>query len=265
MHRILLEASMYEDNCFATLTYDPEHVPEGGTLVPKHLSAFMKALRKTQPSPIRFFGVGEYGDTSQRPHYHVALFGFATCERGQSEPHRKICCRRCQLVRDVWKLGAIYLGRLEPHSASYVSGYVTKKLTSKDDERLNGRHPEFARMSRRPGIGVEFMDEVASTLLQHDLENELIDVPASLAHGARRLPLGKFLRGKLRERIGRDKKAPPETIKAIQNELQPLWEAAKLSPLNRSFAFKGLIQDTGLGKRINQEARFKRSNKRGNI
>src|SRR4051794_29862641 len=39
------EAKLHEENCFITLTYAPEHLPPGGTLVVKDFQDFMKRLR----------------------------------------------------------------------------------------------------------------------------------------------------------------------------------------------------------------------------
>ena len=61
----MIEAGEYEDNTFLTLSYNQESLPEGGTLVPKHLTAFFKALRKVWPEKkVRYYAVGEYGDRS---------------------------------------------------------------------------------------------------------------------------------------------------------------------------------------------------------
>ena len=74
-HRIELEASLHEVNCFLTLTYDDEHLPEGNTLEPSHLTLFIKRLRERfRPNAIRYFACGEYGDRSERPHYHLVVF-----------------------------------------------------------------------------------------------------------------------------------------------------------------------------------------------
>lgn len=205
MHRIMLEMNLHSDNSFVTLTYDDEHLPPDGSLVPRDMSLFLKRLRKSvSPGKFRFFGVGEYGDISERPHYHLALFGFPVCRRGGTQYFRdgRQCCEVCSQVAFSWGRGRIHIGSLTAHSAQYVAGYVTKKMTRADDIRLNGRHPEFSRQSNRPGIGADFMHEVASSLLAHDLE-ELSDVPLTLRQGARELPLGRYLRRRLRELTGK--------------------------------------------------------------
>jgi hypothetical protein len=42
----LHEASLHIFNSFITLTYDPEHLPEDGSLNVLHFQKFMKRLRK---------------------------------------------------------------------------------------------------------------------------------------------------------------------------------------------------------------------------
>jgi len=101
---------------------------------------------------------------------------------------------------------------------------VTKKL-SKDAPALNGRERQQSRMSRRPGIGAGFVDEIASTLLEYDLE-ESPDVPAALRHGKKILPLGRYLRRRLREAVGKDPDAPQETLDEIAAEVQELRKVA---------------------------------------
>ena len=266
----MLEASQYEDNCFLTLTYGDEHLPSGNNLDPLALTLFLKRLRKFFDTKFgrkfRYFGVGEYGDESERPHYHLALFGFPNCQRGRTSPRRNgSCCEICDSVRSVWGLGNVYLGSLEQQSASYVAGYVTKKLTAKDDPRLEGRHPEFARMSNRPGIGAGVMDEVASTILTQELEIE--DVPTTLRHGSKQYPLGRYLRQNLRKKLGREEKTPETVLNEIQEKLRPLQELAKATAPRgyKDFYFKNLIIDAGEGGRVRMESRYKRQPKRGSL
>ncbi|UDN67492.1 replication initiator protein [robinz microvirus RP_32] len=250
-HRIMLEATQHSVNSFWTLTYNDDTVPltEGllQTLVRKHLTDFVKRLREDyHPLKLRYFNVGEYGEQTGRPHYHLALFNYPACDRGVTRQNRQsTCCSICDSVRRIWGKGNVYSGQLEDASAAYISGYVTKKLISKDDARLKGREKEFASMSLRPGIGAGFIDEVASTLLEHNLD-QLSDVPTSLAHGGRNRPLGRYLTRRLRVRTGKEPGAPQSTLQAQQEKLQPLREAARvISPLkNYTETFKTVITET---------------------
>jgi len=243
-HRIMLEATQHPDNSFWTLTYSDDKIPltedNLQTLVPKHLTDFMKRLRNdVQPVKIRYFNVGEYGEKSGRPHYHLALFNFPTCERGITRTNRRgDCCRVCDNVRKIWGYGLVHAGNLEASSAAYICGYITKKLTRRGDIRLCGRSPEFARMSLKPGIGAGIIPDVASALLTHNLETTLADVPTSLRNSTRVQPLGRYLTRQLRSNIGRVPNAPPETLQAKAAEMLPLQEAARLS------APKGLYSET---------------------
>ena len=74
--RCIHEASLYENNCFLTLTYSDDCLPNGNDLIYRHFQLFMKRLRKRFGSNIRFYMCGEYGDLFGRPHYHACLFNF---------------------------------------------------------------------------------------------------------------------------------------------------------------------------------------------
>lgn len=260
-HRIMLESHLHTDNAFVTLTYADTHLPltpEGrSTLRAKDAQDWLKRFRKRiEPLRIRYFLVGEYGDESFRPHYHVAVFGYPTCRFGKTRyiDERK-CCDQCELVRSTWGLGAVVLGTLEANSAQYISGYVTKKM-SRDDPRLSlleGRAPEFARMSLRPGIGADAMHEVASQLMSFNLDTSQADVPSALRHGKRLLPLGRYLRVKLRRLIGKDGKAPQIVRDEISKTLLPLLEASKVDKTDVSL--RSQIVKSGNQKVLNMEAR----------
>lgn len=233
-HRILLEAGEYKQNAFVTLTYADETMPRlddgRGTLLPADLQKWLKRIReRIAPVQIRFFGVGEYGNKTQRPHYHVALFNYPPCWRlSGSHFTDGHCCSNCDLILDTWKLGHVHSGRISVRSAQYIASYTTKKMTKADDLRLNGRYPEFARMSNRPyGIGAGAMHEVASTLLQWDLDKKLVDVPKTLRHGGKEWPLPPYLRKKLRVLIGRKEQAPDEVLEEVLEELRPVQEEAQ--------------------------------------
>lgn len=267
-HRIMLEAGLYEENAFISLTYSDEHLPriasvDVAELRPRDLQLWLKRLRKAVPErKLRFFAVGEYGDESQRPHYHAAVFNFPSCHRGRTEHRRQSCCVVCDLVGETWGLGGVDVGVLEVSSAQYVAGYVTKKLTRRDDPRLNGRHPEFARMSLRPGIGVPAMHEVASQLMTFNLDTSETDVPVSLRHGKRLLPLGRHLRRKLRMMTGGDGVAPKEAQLEYSKKMLPLQEAAKKYSEG---SWTDLLVESTKGKAASLESRSRIFKKRGSL
>lgn len=231
-----------------------------GSLEPKHLQDWQKRLReRVAPLKLRFVSVGEYGDVTERPHYHSIVFGLPTCRLGRtlrwlpsSRPMAAHCCERCRLVQSTWEHGDVDLGTAEYASALYVAGYTEKKLTNAHDENvrkwLAGRLPEFARHSRRPGIGVPFLWDLASTLIEHGLDKEdaCVDVPSTLRHGNKILPLGPFMTRKLRTLVGRDEKTPQAKLDEMEEELQPLRAYAFNSsiPLQKALneKYEGAIQ-----------------------
>lgn len=243
-HRIMLESLLYSDNAIVTLTYADDMLPENGSLQPADLSSFMKRLRaRVFPRKIRFYGVGEYGDQSERPHYHVVLFNHPTCVRGRSfyTATRTSCCSVCDSVRDTWGFGNVLLDKVTTEAAGYICGYITKNMRRTDDARLNGRWPEFARMSLHPGLGFGALDELTQVWMQYGLDESRPDVPTQLRHGGQLKPLGRYLRGKARKMMyGEDAKAVME-----DTELQALWESAcaatpKGGEIRRNY-FKNLV------------------------
>lgn len=245
----MLEQQCHSDSCFVTLTYDDKHLPgglENASLQRLDVTNWLKRLRHAiEPARIRYYGCGEYGDTTWRPHYHAAIFGYPNCQYGVScyNERRKECCPACDLIRDTWGLGNVYVGSLEVKSAQYVASYVTKKMTHRTDPRLKGRDPEFSFMSLRPGIGAQFVPEIASSLMEFNLDTTQADVPVSLRHGTRMLPLGRYMRRKIREQIGKDPSAPNDPVQ--EAEMRSLQEAAKSDPVNISLKSQIIAKNAG--------------------
>lgn len=167
--RCMHEKQMHEESCFVTLTYDDENLPKGGSLLKRDMQLFMKRLRKAySDKQIRFYGCGEYGETTRRPHYHLLLFGLQFADRqlykrGKSGEH----LYTSEILRQIWPYGHNVIGDVTFDSAAYVARYVMKKVTGEAaaahyisvDEmtgELYGLAPEFTNMSRRPGIGLEW-------------------------------------------------------------------------------------------------------------
>ena len=167
---------------FITLTYDEEHLPQYGSLVPKHLQNFIKRLRRRTDAKIRYYASGEYGTecpkhgikdcpacgSIQRPHYHACILGYGFPDKYNVGNREGNPIYQSEFLEDVWGKGRTEIGHCEFQSAAYTARYIMKKQTgpSADDHYMrycplrdnwSPVEPEFAYMSKKPGIGSLWM------------------------------------------------------------------------------------------------------------
>ena len=172
--RIYHESRMYDVSTFLTITYDNEHLPIGSygipTLVKKDVQDFMKRFRNwLYPQQVRFFCGAEYGGKTYRPHYHFALFGVDPHDRRVFDSFEEqddgwMC--RCR----AWNKGFSHVGIVDVGSANYIGGYCLKKVMGKNARQYyqdKGIIAPFSLMSRRPGIGFDYMEKYAGEFLRH--------------------------------------------------------------------------------------------------
>ncbi len=173
--RIAHEAQQHEKNSFVTLTYADHQLPNHGSLDYSHLQLFFKRVRKAGHK-IRYYAVGEYGDTTQRPHYHLCMFGQDWTERRiiiREEPHMLWTSLE---LEELWGKGQVTVGELNYKTASYTAGYIHKKLNKKQTYvRMDAGTGELiavaqprALMSRKPGIGHDWYQSWKKYTYDHD-------------------------------------------------------------------------------------------------
>lgn len=166
---------MHRKNSFITLTYDNEHLPEGGTLNHQHFQEFMKRLRKRKEvkkmtSNLRFFMCGEYGEKTRRPHYHACLFGFDFPDKWLYSSKRGVKLYRSDLLEKMWPQGISTVGDVTFQSAAYVARYIMKKINGEMAEdhyknvdietgEIYSIEPEYTQASMRPGLGKHWFDK----------------------------------------------------------------------------------------------------------
>lgn len=176
--RCMHEASLYDLNCFVTLTYSDEEVPVRGQLVYKDFQRFMRSLRKRTGMKIRFFMCGEYGELNARPHFHALLFGYDFLDKVKfkRQEHGQ-WLYRSPFLESVWTRGMSLIGALTFESAAYVARYCMKKVTGpgatehylrRDEFGTFSLQPEFARMSLKPGIGQPWLQKFAADVFPRD-------------------------------------------------------------------------------------------------
>jgi hypothetical protein len=167
--RCIHEATLHDDNCFLTLTYDNEHLPEDWSLHKDHFQKFIKRLRH-HAKKLRYFHCGEYGDENRRPHYHAIIFGYDFPDK---IPFKQDATGRLFLsetLQKLWPYGFSTIGDVTFESAAYVARYVLKKVTGDNAEKhyqvidaetgeIHKTEPEYVTMSRRPGIAKEWYEK----------------------------------------------------------------------------------------------------------
>lgn len=178
--RLMLELQYHKYACFLTLTYNPENVPHSeyinpdtGEVLPslslkkEDYQLFMKRLRKYldtnfEGQKIRFFACGEYGDETLRPHYHAIIFGYWPYDAKL----RKVSMRgdhyfESETLNKIWGKGFVVVANVEWNCCAYVARYVTKKINGAlgDFYIKYGLEPEFALMSRKPGIARQYYED----------------------------------------------------------------------------------------------------------
>ena len=187
--RCWCEMQSWQNNCFITLTYDNENLPENGLLIKKDLQDFMKRLRyhcqgieywenprtNKRENPIRFLACGEYGPNgTRRPHYHILIFNWKP-EKNElkfyKENHNNDRLFKCKKIQEIWGKGFITVGDMNYQSACYVARYCTKKMFNKvknQDLKKAEIQPEFILMSRNGGIGIKYWEQYQKKILENE-------------------------------------------------------------------------------------------------
>lgn len=136
MHEMEVSSSAY----FLTLTYNDEHLPENNELSKKDIQKYTKRVRKRNLG-LRYFLVGEYGPTGNRPHYHAVFFNLT--DMG--------------IIQDSWKdkkgqsMGFVTISPAKMGRVRYMVSYMALP------QDVSHRVPPFRLMSRKPGIGFNYV------------------------------------------------------------------------------------------------------------
>lgn len=126
-----------------------------------------------------FFGCGEYGEQLGRPHYHACLFGYDFPDKVLWTTRGGHDVFRSPLLESVWAYGQSEIGTLTFESAAYVARYCVKKVTGRkareyyesvdhESGEIGSLLPEFATMSRRPGIGAGWFAKFSAEVYPSD-------------------------------------------------------------------------------------------------
>lgn len=154
--RLMQQDKISISSHFITLTYDNEHCPitKKGfrTLVKKDLQDFFKRLRyhseqSGKTAKISYYGVGEYGGRTKRPHYHCIIFNATDVNIGKS------------WILNGEQIGNLKFGQVSGASVGYTLKYITKKGGGYKigSGEWDDRQREFALMSK--GLGANYITD----------------------------------------------------------------------------------------------------------
>lgn len=189
-YRCMMELKYHKEAYFITLTYNDMMIPkhyymtESGEKLPAYsldkedFQKWLKRLRKKisdeakvglhEDYKIRFFGCGEYGSDTLRPHYHCIVFGLHLDDLKLYKNTESGALYTSKWLQETWMAidkygnkrdkGFVVVGAVNFDTCAYVARYTAKKAMTVDLDfwkKFNLEVP-FVEMSRRPGIGLQY-------------------------------------------------------------------------------------------------------------
>lgn len=197
--RMECESRTAAQTLFVTLTYSPEFCPDELKLL--DLQKFCRRMRDKFGA--RYFACGEYGGKFGRPHYHAIVWLPNYHDEDDSRA----------LVSSCWSFGFVMVREADRNAFRYVAKYTCKSVLDIPE----GKQPPFATMSRRPGVGFSYFNQI------QDFEHEYI----LLANGQRR-SLPRYFLDKLdpveKISIKRTKRTVAESMPQLSQHMQVVKE-----------------------------------------
>lgn len=156
-----------------TFTYDEEHVRlDPGTGLPTlrklDWQNFMKDLRDKVGPGLKYYMCGEYGEQTQRPHYHAIMFNL---------PLHWLTTDK---LEQVWKKGQTHVAPGNEITMRYVAKYLMKNTFNQPQELVNEetgellpdtRELQFSLMSK--GMGADFLTPQMEKFLKDNMTTRI--------------------------------------------------------------------------------------------
>lgn len=231
--RFTHELACHQDVTWVQLSYDDLHLAlqnmeyrdiDGKffSLERKEVQDWLKRFRKEiYPLKIRYFGCGEYGGQSRRPHYHLALFGIAPNHPAFG---KKIMKSHTGWWHEMpsWPFGMVWVDEVPPTNrvGSYIAKYILKKHKGKDASayyEANHINPEFVMMSLKPGIGSLLIDKNTEFYKYH---------PVFELNG-KKTPLSRYMVDRVCSNIAKEQARTYEGLDNYEDFYNEFFEQAK--------------------------------------
>lgn len=175
--RLMQEFKVSNSAHFITLTYSNAHVPVTRnkllSLDKRDVQLFLKRLRKAHmfsyrlsnyktvstihpgEKPLKYFLCGEYGENTERPHYHMILFN-----------------ANQDLIQPAWPKGGVHYGEVTEASITYTLKYMQKQTSFPYDHgEMEDRLKQFSLMSK--GLGKSYLSNAVRKYHLSDVTNNV--------------------------------------------------------------------------------------------
>ena len=141
-----LSPSQKSNSYFVTLTLSDDYINEDKSLL---IRRFLERIRKYHGVSVRHWIISEYGERTNRFHYHGLFFD--------------IPFHRTQLLK-YWKYGHIVIKPITPRRISYITQYVNKNLKNSRFPLEDPRYKQRIWCSKGLGSAVGLDKKVTSHL-----------------------------------------------------------------------------------------------------
>ena len=129
--RCVLNASLYDDNMFLTLTYDEKLSGYHNELCYADIQKFKKKLRRHcdyhHKKKIEVFNVHEYGKNGKK-HWHLLVFNHNFSDRKLYTTKNGIPLYTSKTLEDMWSHGFVTIGDVTEASSMYQAQYMEKDI-----------------------------------------------------------------------------------------------------------------------------------------
>lgn len=162
------EMAQHKENCFVTLTYDNNNLPDVHDFSQKTLfRLFIKRLRKSLgDKKIKYLASHEFGGKTFRPHHHLIIFGWSPASQKflKNTPAGYPIFRSTHLEKQ-WEHGFSSVAEANAKTAYYVASYSLKgkkhTYTKSDGEIITVKDS----MTCSHGIGLNYAQKNLQQLI----------------------------------------------------------------------------------------------------
>lgn len=157
VYRMEEESKLSDISVMLTFTYDNEHLVFGELFPSLDSSSFVKAIAKIKRVFLkkgiyfRYYGNGEYGDESLRPHYH--LMSFFKINNYHEANYPQLLDTISEVCNQSWNKGHVQLDQCNFATMYYLAKYVTKSSSNVPE----GSEQPRLYCSKHPYIGSGYL------------------------------------------------------------------------------------------------------------